>query len=153
MLISSGIGSLCSHCLIPLHSDFFPDFFPSTPCCSVIRCSSVVFVSRLVYFPPDVVPLRRVFPVPFYQPPMLSPPTVTVLPLPPPSGSCRPVPQWPPGGSQNRQVRPGIIHNANLAVIEEADRLANPKAEKFIVIKVLCLSTMYISLMSGGAQA
>ena len=43
-------------------------------------------------------------------------------------GSCRPAPQWSPGGSQSRQVRPGSIHNVNLESIKEAARLAKPRA-------------------------
>ena len=47
----------------------------------------------------------------------------------------------------------GSIHNANQAVIEEAARFARPRAVQYIVIKLLYFSTMYISSITGGAQA
>ena len=70
----------------------------------------------------------------------------------PPSGSCCPVPQWTPGGSQSRKFRPGSIHNANLAVIEEAVRFARTRSKQFLVIKVLCFSSTSISSVSVGTQ-
>ena len=82
-------------------------------------------------------------------------PSLSVIPKcpPPPSGSLHLATQWPPGGSQSRQVSPGSIHNANQAVIEEAARFARPRAVQYIVIKLLYFSTMYISSITGGAQA
>ena len=42
---------------------------------------------------------------------------------------------------------------ADIAVIEEAAQFAKPRSESFIVIKVMCFFTIFMSSIIGRSQA
>ena len=110
----------------------FPGPLPSAR--SSVICLLPLSISRPMLILPDERCLS-----PSVSPPCCPPPPLLRPLRHRPSGSHHPDPQWLHGGSWSQQVRLGSIHNDHIAVIEQAARIAKPRAVPINVYRFFSL--------------